>query len=146
MQTKHCSGCQDYISITRFGFIDATIRGIGYKCKKCSKETVDKWKQKQGIKSYIYTISCPITKNVVYVGKTKTYNPLVRAGKHFSQYKTGTSVIENWNYEMVSMNKKPIFEVIDIVPDDEVLYWEVFYINLLRSWGFKLLNTIHNKT
>lgn len=82
---------------------------------------------------YIYTISCPYTNHVVYVGKTLDFKG--RKQSHLrSVYDTN---ISRW---IRSLDTYPIIDVIDIVPDNEWKYWEYFYSDLMRQWGFKLLN------
>lgn len=86
---------------------------------------------------YIYTISCPYTKNVVYVGKTNCF--ISRRYSHVS-VKVPKADIERWVLKIIAAGNIPIIEILDIVDDKEGAYWEGFYMKLMRSWGFELLN------
>ena len=48
---------------------------------------------------------------------------------------------------MLKKKKKiPLILEIDIVPSSESLYWEIFYIQTFKSWGFDLVNVSYNHT
>ena len=38
-------------------------------------------------------------------------------------------------------NEYPVIEVLDIVDDNEWIFWEQYWISLLKSWGFNLVNS-----
>lgn len=86
---------------------------------------------------YIYTISCPESKNIVYIGKTECFT--ARSHAHLS-VKIAKSNIEKWCSIILKAGNKPIIEILDIVDDSESSYWEGFYVRLMQSWGFDLLN------
>lgn len=89
----------------------------------------------------IYTLKDPITNEVRYIGKTK--RKLVdRMYSHTSNYKLEKekSYKNSWIKSLKNKNLKPIIEELDLVEENNWEFWEQFYINLFRSWGFKLTN------
>ena len=89
----------------------------------------------------IYTLKDPITNEVRYIGKTK--RKLVdRMYSHTSNYKLEKekSNKNSWIKSLKNKNLKPIIEELDLVEDNNWEFWEQFYINLFKSWGFKLTN------
>lgn len=81
----------------------------------------------------IYSISCPYTGEVRYIGKSKDFNTRIR--KHLSStLKTRTS---KWIH---SLDKKPIFNIIDEVSEDKWQDAEKGYIRLFKSIGCQLYN------
>jgi hypothetical protein len=87
--------------------------------------------------TFIYTLSDPISNEVRYVGKSN--NPTSRLKEHiYESYKKNTHK-NNWVNGLLVKNHTPIIEVIDEV-EENWQFWECFYIELLKSWGFKLTN------
>lgn len=81
----------------------------------------------------IYTISCPYTGQVKYVGKSKNFTE--RKRKHLSStLKTRTS---KW---IKSLDIAPIFEIIDEVNETNWQEAEKSYIRLFKSIGCILYN------
>lgn len=81
----------------------------------------------------IYSISCPYTNEVRYIGKSNDFKTRIR--KHLSStLKTRTS---KWIH---SLNEKPIFDIIDEVNKDNWQEAEKSYIRLFKSIGCKLYN------
>ena len=89
----------------------------------------------------IYTLTDPITKEVRYIGKTKT-TLVKRMYAHISNYrlKKEKSHKNSWIINLKNKGYKPIIEELDIVQESEWIFWEQFYINLFKSWGFNLTN------
>lgn len=56
---------------------------------------------------YIYAIICPITDNVVYIGKTS--NIKSRFSAHLNNKKTD---VGNWIQELKNNNKLPVFKIL----------------------------------
>ncbi len=86
----------------------------------------------------IYTLTCPDTLLVRYVGKT--FNPKDRFFRHHSIDNREKSKRALWVNGLISKNKKPI---IDIIDDCDEFNWcekEIAYIKLYKSIGAKLLN------
>jgi hypothetical protein len=85
---------------------------------------------------FIYSISCPITGFVKYIGKTK--NPKERFRKHLSaKLKTAGS---KWIFSLKEKSLLPIFEIIDEVQIKDWQDKEQNYIRLFKSFGAPLLN------
>jgi hypothetical protein len=81
----------------------------------------------------IYSISCPYTNQVRYIGKSKDYKTRIR--KHLSsKLKTRTS---KWIH---SLKDKPVFDIIDEVNEDNWQAAERSYIRLFKSIGCQLYN------
>jgi hypothetical protein len=82
---------------------------------------------------YIYTLSDNLG-NVRYVGKTKYLNK--RLKDHLYESKNNKNYKSNWINNLLKANITPILEIIDVVPNDEWVFWE----QLFKTWGFKLTN------
>jgi hypothetical protein len=88
--------------------------------------------------NYIYTLSCPLTNHVKYVGKTT--NPKQRkkehnnsGGDHRNQEKL------TWMIGLKNIGLRPVFEIIEETTeagDNEEMYW----IGQFKAWGFVLFN------
>lgn len=90
---------------------------------------------------FIYELIDPITNETRYIGKTKNYNK--RLNGHLWRAKNKLSYVykENWIRSLLDKNLEPILNVIDEVEENEVNFWEIFYISLYRSWNCRLTNT-----
>jgi hypothetical protein len=90
------------------------------------------------MKNYIYCLSHPITEETVYIGKTKDtikrYKDHCRKEKNF--HKTNLS---KWKNEIFLQGLKPVLTIL-YECDEQIDYWEKFYILLFKSWGINLLN------
>lgn len=89
--------------------------------------------------TYIYTLSD--STGIRYVGKTN--NIKVRFKDHINTSKRTNrpnNYRTNWILSLLNKGELPIIEVIDIVPDDEWVFWEIYWVSQLMSWGFKLVN------
>jgi len=62
------------------------------------------------MKHAVYTIACPDTKNVVYVGLSQ--NTEMRFRAHLNTDSSASPRLGNWIVGLRSQNKKPIFSVI----------------------------------
>jgi len=86
----------------------------------------------------IYTLSCPFSGAIKYVGKTvKPLNK--RLGDHIGDVKRTVNKRTNWVKSILRRGEKPIIEGIETVYDgwqDAEIYW----IAQLRAWGFSLKN------
>lgn len=141
MDVKICIRCQLQKQLNEYGLSSSFSDGRNSTCKDCSNKSAKLWRQSKEKKNFIYTISCAITKCVVYVGKTTCYNIDIRKSIHFGNTKGVKTPISFW---IKNQSTTPLFDIIDIV-DDDVYYWEKYYIEQLRHWGFNLLNVNHNK-
>ena len=85
---------------------------------------------------FIYTLEDPITNEIRYVGKTN--NLKVRYSNHLVE--KAKCHRKNWIKSLKNKGLKPIMKVLDAVPEKEWQFWEIFYISLLKTWGFSLVN------
>lgn len=84
----------------------------------------------------IYTLADPKTKEVRYVGKSN--HPNKRYSNHLSK---GTNThTGNWIKSLKSQGLKPKLEIIDSVSVNEWEFWERYWINQFKAWGFRLTN------
>jgi hypothetical protein len=89
------------------------------------------------MKTYIYTLSHPITNEVRYVGKT--VNPKQRKHNHSNIARDKGTYKRNWINSLKIQNLKPNFEIIDEV-DSDWKFWEKYWISQFKCWGFILEN------
>lgn len=87
---------------------------------------------------YIYTINCPTTGLVRYVGKTKDTKNRFR--KHLTQ-KNNTKKCR-WITGLKNKGLKPVFEIIDQCGESDWQQLERGYIKLFKSIGANLLNEL----
>lgn len=86
----------------------------------------------------VYTLSCPISKTIRYVGVTKK-SLMDRLCGHIYEAKT-RNVLNNKN-KWVNDVERPIIEVLETTDNEDYSYFlEKFWINQLKDWGFDLLN------
>ena len=88
--------------------------------------------------SYIYCLKDPIDYNIKYIGKSD--DPTKRYVEHIRKHKYTVTKKNNWIKKLISIDKKPILEILDIVPFSEWSFWEQHWIGLFKSWGFNLHN------
>lgn len=87
----------------------------------------------------IYSLIDPVTGQVRYIGKT-SIKLEYRLQKHIKFAEKSKLHVSNWINKLLKDNLKPIIELVDEVNNDEWQYWEQFYINLFKVWGFDLTN------
>ena len=88
---------------------------------------------------FIYCLICPKTNKVRYIGKSK--DPTGRLRSHLTNnHLIPSTKKNNWLVSLLRQNLLPGMEIIDEVFENEIDYWEKFYIELFRTWGFDLLN------
>lgn len=93
-------------------------------------------------KTFIYILIDPRNDQVRYVGKTD--NIKIRYNKHIYTSKKIKKPNKNnsWIKSLLNNNYLPIIEIVDEVLITDWSFWEMHYISLYKSWGFKLNN--HN--
>jgi hypothetical protein len=84
----------------------------------------------------IYTISHPLTNEVVYVGASKKFE--VRAKAHLNKSKHES--IYNYVKYLRDNFLLPKIEPIEICDECDLPVLEFYWINQLKAWGFNLLN------
>ena len=90
------------------------------------------------MKVYIYTLEHPVTKEVRYIGKTK--NPKERFHNHCNRLHNQYSHKRNWINSLRNQGLKPVMNILDEINESEWKYWEKFWIEQFRQWGFDLVN------
>jgi len=89
--------------------------------------------------TYIYSLEYP-EGNIRYIGKSN--NPKKRFSNHLEDYKKLPKTYKkNWIKSLLKRGLKPILSIIDEVLQEEWPFWEIHYISLYKSWGFKLTNS-----
>lgn len=88
----------------------------------------------------IYSLSDPITGEIRYIGKT--CNQLrKRLYAHINECKSNNKSHKiSWIKSIVLNDKVPIISIIDIVPTSEWVFWEKYWIEQFKQWGFNLTN------
>lgn len=88
----------------------------------------------------IYTIICPETLQVKYIGKSKR-KLKYRLTEHIKMAKHKNTLLGTWIKSLNNKNLIPIIEELDIANNEEIAnILEIMYIGLFKSWGFKLKN------
>jgi predicted nucleic acid-binding Zn ribbon protein len=90
------------------------------------------------MKIYIYSLEHPITKKVRYIGKTR--NPKQRLKAHLNPARYKPTHKFNWIKKLKNDGLKPILKVLDSVPEEEWKFWEKYWIEQFKQWGFNLVN------
>jgi len=85
---------------------------------------------------FIYTLEHPITEEVRYVGKTN--NLKIRLGNHLCGRQKTHKV--NWIKSLKSQGLIPVMKILDEVYKEDWIFWEVYWINQFKIWGFNLVN------
>ncbi len=86
----------------------------------------------------IYTLSCPLTGEVRYVGKTN--NPKIRFKNHCEE-RWRKNRKSNWIKSLRSRSLKPVMEIIEECPEDSWEDSERFWISYLNFLGCNLTNS-----
>lgn len=92
------------------------------------------------VTGYIYSLNCPISGEPKYIGQT-IQKPAARLGTHLTAKKNNKRT--SWIKGLLNQGLKPVMEVIEELPQEELNFWEIYYISLYKSWGFKLKNGTH---
>jgi len=86
--------------------------------------------------TFIYTLSDK-RGNIRYVGKTSR-EIKKRLYSHIKESQSSKiSHKINWIKSLLNNNERPIIEIIDIVPTTEWVFWEQYWIDQFRQWGYK---------
>lgn len=86
----------------------------------------------------IYSLNCPITYEVRYIGKT-SLSLKQRLNTHM-QCKLEKNHRYYWLKSLKEKGLKPSIELVDEVGIDNWEFWEQWYILLFKQWGFNLVN------
>jgi len=88
--------------------------------------------------TYIYTLTDPTNNMIRYVGKTN--NPKQRYSAHLNGARKHQAHKKNWIEKLKKEGLKPIFEIVDEVLIEDWVFWEKWWISLIKSWGYSLVN------
>ena len=88
--------------------------------------------------TFIYSLTCPISGEIKYIGKADDVKRRLR--QHVYQSKNSDGKKNMWIRGLMTEGLKPIMGVLDEVPLDDWGYWEDYWINQSKIWGFELLN------
>jgi len=86
----------------------------------------------------IYVLIDPRTDMVRYVGKAN--NIIQRYKAHINKARDKNTHKRNWVEQLKKEGLKPIIEVVDVVPVDNWVFWEAYWVSQFRTWGFDLMN------
>lgn len=91
------------------------------------------------MKTFIYSLSGP-DGIVRYIGKSNT--PRKRLHDHIKECSGfGKSHKISWIKSLLFRGERPTIEIIEEVTSDEWEYWEMYWIQQFKSWGFNLVNS-----
>lgn len=90
--------------------------------------------------TFIYALTEPFNENEIrYIGKSD--KPYKRHTEHILESVRGTKTKKcNWIRSLIKKDLVPELIILDEVLLEEWSFWEQFYYDLYKSWGFKLLN------
>ena len=86
----------------------------------------------------IYVLIDPTTNMVRYVGKANNVGQRYKA--HLNRARKHQVHKKNWVEKLKKQGLKPIIQVIDVVPIEDWVFWETYWISQMKSWGFDLIN------
>jgi len=86
----------------------------------------------------IYTLSD--STGIRYVGKTNNIKRRLRNHINEANQKGKNNHRINWIKSLRKKNEIPTIEILDVVPEDSWVFWEIYWISQLKSWGFSLVN------
>lgn len=86
----------------------------------------------------IYVLIDPRTDEVRYVGKANNVSERYKA--HLNRARKHQIHKKNWIDLLKREGLKPIIQVIDEVPIEEWVFWEIYWVSQMKAWGFNLIN------
>lgn len=87
-------------------------------------------------KYYIYTLDNDGI--IFYIGKTS--DTTTRLRKHKSESKFKRTHKEKYINKLIRESKEVNLSILDIVDEESVNYWETYWIEQFKQWGFNLTN------
>lgn len=88
--------------------------------------------------THIYTLKDPETNEIRYVGKTNNIGQ--RFSAHLNNARKHQIHKKRWIESLKKKKLKPIIEILDIVPIEDWVFWEIYWISQMKSWGYNLIN------
>lgn len=90
---------------------------------------------------YIYTLSCPITKEIRYVGKTNSIRRRLQSHIDYARNtKRKRRHIADWILSLLKRGLRPIITVIEESNEGNWIERETYWITHFRNLGFNLCN------
>lgn len=86
--------------------------------------------------THIYTLAHPITGVVRYVGKANNLASRLRLHLRKDEH----TAKSRWIQSLRAKGLVPVLEVLDIVPQEEWQFWEMYWIAQMKAWGYQLYN------
>lgn len=86
----------------------------------------------------IYVLIDPRDGKVRYVGKANNVTQRYKA--HLNRARKHQIHKKNWVESLKREGLKPIIEVVDVVPIENWIYWETYWVSQFKAWGFDLIN------
>jgi hypothetical protein len=86
--------------------------------------------------TFIYGLVDPRDGQIKYIGKTNNLEKRLKAHLH----ENGNTLKLNWLKHLKNLGLKPEIIELDIVPMNNWRFWENYWVDLFRSWGFVLKN------
>lgn len=86
----------------------------------------------------IYTLTDPETNQIRYVGKSNNISQRYKA--HLNKARKHQTHKKNWIEYLNKKGLKPIIEIVDIIPVEDWVFWETYWISQCKTWGFSLVN------
>lgn len=91
-------------------------------------------------KYYIYTLTDPIDKEVKYVGKSKDTKDRLKRHMSNDHLKDSWTSKNKWLLWLRNQGLKPEIEILDEGDVDNIDDLEIYWIEQLKHWGYKLKN------
>lgn len=92
------------------------------------------------MKILIYTLSDPISGEIKYVGQTsKTLSERMKTHLSDAKYKKVNKRIV-WIKSLLKKDLEPIIDIVDEVCEEDWRFWEMYWIEQFKVWGFNLKN------
>lgn len=90
---------------------------------------------------YIYTLSCPISKEIRYVGKTISIKKRLQSHLDYAKNpKRKRRHVSDWILSLLNQNLKPIITIIEETDEDNWAHREMYWIKHFKSLHFNLCN------
>lgn len=93
------------------------------------------------MKIFIYTLQHPITKEIRYIGKTKSsLHKRLTSHVNFSKTTKGNRHTSNWIKSLLHQNLKPLICLIEECDENNWQEREIYWIDYFRKLNFNLCN------
>ena len=90
---------------------------------------------------YIYTLSCPTTKEIRYVGKTNSIKRRLQSHIDYARKsKRKRRYVSDWILNLLNQDLKPIITIIEETDEDNWVSREIYWIKHFKDLQFNLCN------